>query len=376
MRIIHIISSLGNGGAEATLYKICKHDKTYEHIVISLTGPGKYYSLLKKLGVDTHCLNINFFTIFIKFFSLLKLIKFFKPNIVQTWLIHADFIGGIAAKLAGIKNIIWNIRYTDLKFGKSKLTSLIILKISKYLSFFIPISIILNSKKALKLYKIKGYDKKKFIFIPNGYDLSILKHNKLQRERFRDKLRIKKNVILIGNISRYDPKKDHPNLIKAINLFKLKKYNFLCILVGHKITKHNVKLNSLIKKFELSDKVKLLGQSENVLQILNGIDIYVHSSAFGEGFPNVVAEAMSCKTPCIVTDVGDASHIVGKTGWVVPPNNPIMFCKAIEKAINQIGTKQWNKKKQDCRLRIKNHFGIKKMIRNYNNLWSKFERKN
>lgn len=375
MRILHIITSLGDGGAEKTLYKICKYNTNHENIVISLAGPGKYYPLLKKLGVKTYCLSVNIFTIFIKFFSLLKIIKFYKPDIVQTWLVHADFIGGIAAKLCGVKNIIWNIRYTDLKIRKSKLTTIIIVKILSYLSFFIPISIILNSKKAKKIYKKKGYNKKKFVFIPNGYDLSILKPDRLERERFRKKLRIKKNIIIIGNIARYDPKKDHANLIRAISLLKLKNHNFLFILVGRKVSKHNKELNSLIKKFQLSDKVKLIGQSKNIVQILNGIDIYVQSSSFGEGFPNVVAEAMSCGIPCVVTDVGDFSFIVGKTGYSIPPCDPKILGKTIEKAINQIGTKQWNKKKYESRLRIKNNFNIKKMINNYNNLWAKFERK-
>ena len=365
MKILHIITSLGDGGAERTLYKICKYNNINEHVVISLLGPEKYYPFLKKLRVDTYPLNINIFTIFIKFFSILKIIKFHKPDVVQTWLIHADFIGGIAAKLCGVKNIIWNIRYTDLKFGKSKLTSIIIVKILSYLSFFIPNSIIMNSKKAKRIYEIKGYDKKKFVFIPNGYDLSIFKPDKLQRKIFRKKLKIKNNIILIGNIARYDPKKDHANLIGALNLLKLKNNNFLCILVGHKISKHNNELNSLIKKLELSDKVKLLGQSNNVLQILNGIDIYVQSSSFGEGFPNVVAEAMSCGKPCVVTDVGDASNIVGKTGQVAPPNSPDKLAKKIEQTINKIS----KRKNNDPRLRIKKHFTINKMINKYNRLW-------
>jgi glycosyltransferase involved in cell wall biosynthesis len=365
MRILHIITSLGDGGAERTLYKICKYNNINKHVVVSLTGPEKYYPLLKKIGVDTYYLNINIFTIFTKFFFILKLIKFYKPDIVQTWLIHADFIGGIAAKLCGVKNIIWNIRYTDLKFGKSKLTSIILVKILSYLSFFIPISIILNSKKAQKIYKIKGFDKKKFVFIPNGYDLSIFKPDRLQRKIFRKKLKIKNNIKLIGNIARYDPKKDHANLIRALNLLKLKNYNFLCILVGHKISKHNKELNSLIKKLELSDKIKLFGQSNNVLQILNAIDIYVQSSSFGEGFPNVVAEAMSCGIPCVVTDVGDASNIVGKTGQVVPPNSPEKLAKKIEQTINNINKRKYN----NPRLRIRQHFTINKMINKYNKLW-------
>ena len=106
MKIIHIITSLGNGGAEHTLFKICKYDNFNNHIVISLKGKEKYFLLLSKLGIKVYCLNMNFFSIN-KFFSLIKLLIVLKPDIVQTWLVHSDFIGGIAARLAGIKNIIW-----------------------------------------------------------------------------------------------------------------------------------------------------------------------------------------------------------------------------------------------------------------------------
>ena len=374
MRILHIITALGDGGAEHTLYKICKYDKNNEHLVISLKGPGKYYSLLKKIGVNVYYLNIKFYSIN-KFFSLVSLIRFLKPNIVQTWLIHADFLGGIAAKLAGIKNIIWNIRYTKIKFGKSKHTSVMIIKILSYLSFSIPSSIVVVSKIAKKIYQMEGYDKKKFIYIPNGYDISLLKSDKIKRKTFRNKIKIKKNTILIGNVARYDPKKDHANLLKALSILKLTNSNFLCILVGARMNKNNIELNSLIKKLNLSDKVKLLGQNKNIPEIMNGIDIYVQSSSYGEGFPNVVAEAMSCGTPCIVTDVGDASYIVDKIGWVVPPNDEIRLSKIIDRIANQIGTNKWKKRSKDARLRIKQNFNIKKMIGSYNKLWTKFEAK-
>ena len=374
MKIVHIITSLNDGGAEHTLYKICKYDKNNEHLVISLKGPGKYYSLLKKIGVNVYYLNIKFYSIN-KFFSLVSLIRFLKPNIVQTWLIHADFLGGIAAKLAGIKNIIWNIRYTKIKFGKSKHTSVMIIKILSYLSFSIPSSIVVVSKIAKKIYQMEGYDKKKFIYIPNGYDISLLKSDKIKRKTFRNKIKIKKNTILIGNVARYDPKKDHANLLKALSILKLTNSNFLCILVGARMNKNNIELNSLIKKLNLSDKVKLLGQNKNIPEIMNGIDIYVQSSSYGEGFPNVVAEAMSCGTPCIVTDVGDASYIVDKIGWVVPPNDEIRLSKIIDRIANQIGTNKWKKRSKDARLRIKQNFNIKKMIGSYNKLWTKFEAK-
>lgn len=370
MKVVHIITGLGDGGAEHTLFKICKYNTCNKHIVISLKGPGKYYLLLRKIGIKVYCLNVKFYSIY-KFFFLIKLIRLLKPDIIQTWLVHADFIGGIAARLSGIKNIIWNVRYSNFKIGKAKLVTILIVKILAQLSSFIPQSIVIVSKRAKKIYENEGYDKNKIKFIPNGYDLSILRPNNSQKKSFRKKNKIKKKIPLIGNVARFDPKKDHFNLLNALSLIRAKNINFFCVLVGSNINKNNIRLISEIKKLKLSNYVKLLGQNDNILSVMNGLDIYVQSSSYGEGFPNVIAESMACQTPCIVTDVGDASFIVGKTGWVVPPNNSSDLAKAIEKAINEIYTKKWNIRCHKARLRVKQNFEINKMLNSYNKLWHK-----
>ena len=105
LRVVHIITGLGDGGAENTLYKVCKNDFKNQHIVISLTNLGKYRSLIKNLGVKVYNIDLKFYSI-LKFFFLIKLIRSLKPNIIQTWLIMGDLVGGIAGRLAGIKNIL------------------------------------------------------------------------------------------------------------------------------------------------------------------------------------------------------------------------------------------------------------------------------
>ena len=375
MKVVHIITGLGDGGAEHALFKICKYDIANKHLVISLKGPGKYFSLLSKLGIKVYCLNVRFFSIH-KFIFLIKLLRSLKPDIIQTWLVHADFLGSIAARLAGIKNILWNVRYSNIEIGKAKLTTILIIKILSILSYLIPKFILIVSKKAKKIYEVIGYNKKIFKFIPNGYDLSILKINKIQKINFRKKIKIKKNVPLIGNVARYDPQKDHLNLLNALSLIREKNTNFFCVLVGSNVDQNNIDLISEIKKLKLSEHIKLLGQHDNIPKVMNGLDIHVLSSSYGEGFPNVVAESMACGTPCIVTDVGDSALIVGKTGWVVPPKNSIKLAKAIEKALYEKNTSEWNKRCNKARLRVKENYNISKMVRLYNNVWSKVYKKN
>ena len=370
MNIVHIITGLGDGGAEHILFKICKYDNDNKHVVISLKGPGKYYSLLRKIGIEVYCLNIKFYSIY-KITLLIKKLRFLKPDIVQTWLVHADFLGGIAARFAGIKNILWNIRYSNIEIRKAKLTTILIIKILSILSYKIPKIIITVSKKAKKIYEILGYNKKIFKFIPNGYDFSVLKVDKLEKINFKKKIDIKKKLTLIGCVARYDPQKDHYNLLNALSIIKSKNIDFVCALVGFNINQNNIKLVSEIKRLGLYKHIKLLDQTNNISEVMNGLDLHLLSSSYGEGFPNVVAESMACGTPCVVTNVGDSAFIVGKTGWVVPPKNSIKLAKAIEKAIYEIGTRKWSKRCVSAKLRIKEKFSISEMIALYNKAWLK-----
>ncbi len=368
-RIVHIVTTLGDGGAEHSLYKVCKYDFLNEHVVIALKAPGKYFAPLKKLGVKVYCLNMKSILSILKFFYLIKIINSLKPNVVQTWLVHGDFVGGIAARLAGIKNIVWNVRYSNIDTGTAKLSTVFIIRILAKLSYFLPKSIVIVSKRAKKTFESLGYCKKKLYLIPNGYDLKILKPNKLYLSHFKKKLKIKKNIALIGKVARYDLRKDHMNLLNAIALINHKKTKLFCLLIGTNINK-NKKLIDEIKKLKISNYVKLLGPNTNISQIMNGLDIHIQSSST-EGFPNVIAEAMACGTPCVVTDAGDAAYIVGKTGWIAPTKNPLKLARMIEKAIFQLGNRSWSKRINRARLRIKKNFGINKMIKSYNKVWSK-----
>ena len=369
MKIIHIITGLEDGGAENLLYKICKHDHSNNHVVISLMSGGKYFSLLRKIRIKVYSLDMKFYSI-LRFFYLIRLLRILKPDVIQTWLVHGDFIGGIAARLAGIKNVVWTILYSKLDISIEKKRTILLIKILAKLSYIIPKLILVISKASKKNCQNLGYHKKKIRLIFSGFDLSYFKINKNQKLYFRKKNKIKKRTPLIGIVARYHPVKDHKNLLNALSIIRLKNRDFCCIFIGSNMNKKNKILSNDIKKLQLEKHVKLLGPKNNIPQIMNELDVNILCSK-SEGFPSVIVEAMACGTPCVVTNVGDSALIVGKTGWIVPSKNSIKLASAIEKALSEIGKNNWRKRCNQARLRVKNNFEINKMIKSYNLMWSK-----
>ncbi len=370
MKILHIITGLKDGGAENILYKICQHDKLNNHIVISITSGGKYFLLLKKLGVKVYCMNMKFYSM-LKFFYLIKFISNLKPDLVQTWLVHGDFLGGIAAKLAGVKNLVWTILYSKLDKSIEKKRNIFLIRILAKLSYLIPDIIIVVSKSSKKNCQNLGYQNKKIKLVTTGFDLSLFKVKKYQKLNFKKKVKIKSQIPLIGIVARYNPVKDHSNLLNALRIINSKKRKFFCVFVGSEMNNKNKILREKIKKFNLNKYVKLLGPKNNIPEVMNGLDVNILCSK-SEGFPSVLVEAMACGTPCVVTDVGDSAAIVGKTGWIVPPNNSVKLGKAIDNALSEIGKKAWSKRCSMARKRAVNYYGLKKMINSYRAIWSNF----
>ncbi len=371
--ILHIITGLGDGGAEAVLYRLCKYDYSATHIVVSLMDEGKYGALLKAEGIEVFCLGLPTGKISLSaLWRLHKLIKSRKFNVIQTWMPHADLIGGVIARLASVKNVFWNIRHTTLEPGKSKKSTILIAKLCARLSGFVPRGIVCCAEEAARVHSELGYQQSKVTVIGNGYDFTQFTENMELQNNFRTELNIEKSQILLGMVGRFDPQKDHLGLLKALSIVKQTVKDFRFALIGKQLNGDNAELVESINKLQLQNNVDLLEQRTDIPAVMNGMDVHVLSSAFGEAFPNVLAEAMACGTPCVTTDVGDAAVIVGETGWVVPPKNPEALAEAIIKAIEEKETapQAWKARKQACRRRIVENFSIEKMIENYHRAWS------
>jgi glycosyltransferase involved in cell wall biosynthesis len=367
MKVLHIITGLNDGGAEGALFRLCKNDGINSHCIVSLLSGGKYESKFKAINISTYSLNLNTTLGVLKCLTNYKtILNKFQPDIIQTWLYHADFFGGICSYILGYKRILWNIRNCNTSNRALKPSTRIIIFINSVLSHFIPIGIISVSQSATLHHIGIGYNKNKFINIPNGYDFDEL------CPKSKDLIELKKQSnFLIGMVARYDPQKDHNNLLASLVILRDSGISFNCILVGTGMDEQNKLLVRHIEKLKLDKHVKLLGIRDDICSIMKILDLHVLSS-LGEAFPNVLVEAMSNGTVCVSTNVGDASLIINGLGWLVEPENSVELANAITKANELFLNRKldWDLLCINAKDSVINRFSVESMVNSYVEVWS------
>ena len=365
MKILHVITDLSEGGTENMLLNLIHNDKNNIHIVVSLKKKREIGKKLEAKNISVYELNFNRYSkVFKIFFKFKNIIRECKPDIVQTWMYHANFIGGIMSKLLGVKKIVWNIRNSYL--FSSSLSTKVVNLFSALLSYSIPNKIIYCSKLSKDLHIKHGYVKK-YILIPNGYDFSLYypEKNVINILNPKEKVFTKMSI---GMVARWDKIKGHKLFIKAVSLLKNRnQFNFY--LIGNGCSKENKELTKIIEDCGVSDLIQLCGHRNNMPKIYNSLDLTVLTS-LSESFPNVLAESMACGTPCISSNTGEAENIIGKNGWILPVSNIHVLVKTIEEAIKEFEQKElWSQRKLNCVNYIQKNFSNDSMIAKYNSLW-------
>lgn len=368
--VLHIITGLHDGGAEAVLFRLCTHDAGSTHHVVSMMGPGKYGPLLKAKGIRVTCLDMPRGRLTVKgVIRLWRLIKHERPDVVQTWMYHADLVGGVVARLAGSKNVVWGIRNTTLSPQESTPGTIRVAQLCARLSTLVPRRILCCAEKAREVHAALGYDERRMRVVANGYDLSLFHPDPTAREHLRHTLGIAPDTAVVGFVARFDPQKDHVGLLQGLRILRERGVSPLCVLVGSGVDDNNTALKTTIAELGLTTQVRLLGRRTDIPAIMNALDLHVMSSAYGEAFPNALAEAMACGTPCISTNVGDAAMIVDDTGWVIPPRNPEALATALGEAIAESTTPRWQTRKHAARSRMEARFTIGRMVEGFHAVW-------
>lgn len=330
-RISFVITGLGTGGAEMMLYKLLSgiNRDIFEPKVVSLLEVDTLRDNFAQIDVPVEILGMKPGIPDPR--GLVKLIRLFrkdKPDLVQTWMYHANLLGGLAAKLAGNIPVVWNIRHSNLDPQVDKTTTIWTVKFCGRISSVMPRKIICCAEVAKEIHINLGYDARKMMVIPNGFDLSRFNPDVKTKERIKEELSIPPDSVVIGLVARYHPQKDHRSFFEAAALLKNHFADAHFILCGDGVTSENPEIQQAVEGINFDNTLHLLGLRKDIPAITAAFDIATSSSCCGEAFSNTIGEAMACGVPAVVTDVGDSAYIVGDTGRIVPPGQPSELCRA------------------------------------------------
>lgn len=363
MKIVHIITKIGRGGAPIMLYKLLERlsNNTDNHIVVGLRKENKLKKEFSSLGIRTETLGLKKNILFIKdILSLKRLLKQINPDIIHSWMYHSNIIARLIAP--GNSNIIWSTHHSLDDFKNEKWTTRLAISIGPYLEKSISEHIYCSRTSKVQHQKI-GYSDCKSKVIPNGFDVNFFRPNNALRKTFRNQYNIPHDSIVFGQAARYHPLKNQEWLIGNFAKVHEKYPNTYLVLAGNKVTNDNSSLVDLIKRLDISTKVLLIGECTNMPAFLNAIDCYC-SSSLSEAFPLVLGEAMACGIPCISTDVGDSSYIIGNCGWAVDARDDRGYINAMTE-MTCLTQDQYIEIGYEARERIKNKFSLKSVAEHY-----------
>lgn len=328
-RVLHVITGLAIGGAEMALYRLIQnsHDSNYTHTVIALTPEGGMYERFRMAGIDLIVLDFRRSPL-PHFLTLYRLMRKIRPDIVQTWLYHADLLGGLAARMAGNSNVIWGIRTTDVDGGCARATAAV-RRICAWISRWVPDTIICVAEAARRSHASAGYDANRMVVIGNGFDLSRLTATDSERAALRRQWGFGEGDIVIGTMGRFNADKDQFNFVLSAGLLAKKHACVRFLMIGTNLDAHNAELMGWIDGTGHAERFVLLGERADIPACLSAMDIFCLPSRT-EAFPNALGEAMAMGLPCVSTDVGDVAMLMADTGVIVPKADPDALARGIE----------------------------------------------
>ena len=357
--VMHIITGLNVGGAETQLVNLVIARRRVGALdrVVSLVSNGIMVGRLEDAGVPVDDLGMRRGRPKLSgLIKLICLIRRYRPQIVQSWMYHADLISTLALRVSGRwgqTRLIWGLRCSNMNlsdYGRSlKLTINICARYS-----YLPDLIVANSDAGLQAHEKLGYYPKLSRVIPNGIDTDKFKPNAQSRSKVRLELGIEPNAMLVAHVARVDPMKDHETLLRATQMVP----DVKVILIGLGTEKYSFQ----------SDQYYCLGSRNDIPNLLAACDIIASSSAYGEGFSNAIAEGMSSGLVPVSTNVGDITQIIGDLGIVVPPRQPQALGLALQKICNE-SRELHIQRRAEVRTRIERCYSTSEHLNNYNKLY-------
>ena len=374
IEVMHVITSLGVGGAETMLARLVSRDTagSVSHSVVSLKPGGALRTRLEDAGIPVRDVGIGRRRgVLAGLVRLARIMRTTRPAVVQSWLYHADLLATLALALSGRRaatRLLWGVRCSDMDLRQYGYSTRCTLKLLALLSSWTDL-VLCNSDAGLAAHERLGYRPPRWRVIPNGLDLDRFRPHSGERAAIRAELGLSGGSFVVGMCARVDPMKDHDNFVKAAATFAETAPEARFVLVGAGTDKAGSALDRAIASSGIGERFVLLGQRQDIGQVYAAFDVATLTSAFGEGFPNVLAEAMACGLPCVATDVGDSASIIGESGLVVPPRNSNALAAAWDMLRHESSDRRATRGAA-ARRRVASRYALDTMIEAYRTLYT------
>ena len=357
--VMHVITGLGDGGAEAVLTRLVLAQRAapLAQRVVSLTGGGRYDAELRDAGIPTESLGMRAGRPGPGgLLRLARLIRRHRPGVIQSWMYHADLAALIALALSGRRGqtrLYWGIRAANMALEHYGPLLGATIRACAWLSPY-PDAVVANSRAGLAHHLERGFRPRRGLIIRNGIDCARFRPMPEQRAAMRAKLGIPEDRPVAAHVARLDPMKDHATLMAAL----ARAPDVTCLAVGQgteSLTGH--------------DNLVALGRRDDVRPVLAAADMIV-SSSIGEGFPNALAEGMAMGLPAIATEVGDTAELMGPAGGpagvLVPPSDP----EALAAGLSALAADPERRRQLGAlaRTRVAETFSLEAMVRAFDEL--------
>ena len=372
--VMHVITSLDIGGAETMLAQLVTGDTagSVSHRVVCLKPGGELRAIMERGGIPVQSLAIGRKRgVLGGLGRLARIIRTTRPAVVHSWLYHADLLATLALVLSGRRTatrLLWGIRCSDMDMRRYAHRTRYVLKLLPVLSSKTDL-VLYNSDAGHGAHERLGYRPPRWRVVPNGLDVDRFRPRPGERGAIRAELGLGDESFVVGMCARVDPMKDHDNFVKAAAALAATVPEARFVLVGTGTDKPGSALYQAIAASGVMERFVLLGQRQDIDRVYAALDVATLSSAFGEGFPNVLAEAMACGVPCVATDVGDSAIILGDTGLVVPPHDANALASAWDR-LRREGCGHRATRGTAARRRVASRYALATMIEAYRMLYS------
>lgn len=346
-RLLLLARSLDRGGAQRQLVTLAcgLRARGWDVSVARFYAGDRWEEELRRADVTLHDLRkYGRWDVLAFLFQLGRLLRKERPTILHGYLSTPNLLTILLRPLLPGTRIVWGIRSSNMDLSRydwlARLTFFLTCKIARLADL-----IIVNSHAGKDYHIAHGYPEHKMLVIPNGIDTERFRFDAAGRQRLRAEWDVPTKSVLIGLVGRLDPMKDHPTFLRAAALLTQEDTRCRFVCVGDGPPEYANELRREAQAWGLTDWLVWAGGRNDMAAVYSAFDVAC-SSSFGEGFPNVVAEAMACGRPCVVTDVGDSATIVGNAGLIVPPRDPAALASALTmmlsmslKERNELGTR-------------------------------------